>query len=174
MRPTEKTLAEQHAAQAKFVEYTQSWARPAALEPEAVFRPWATKNLGPSGSLPAQVAAKVMDDFLPSSSDAFHWRLLEAYFSENRTISDREVLGDLAAEVGGDRDDFLDALSELWPVTAAQVIDEHNSAVAQGITAVPTTVIGGLLPVPGAQDVSSFINWIDRMLTRRSSASDLH
>ena len=33
---------------------------------------------------------------------AMHYRLLEAYFSENRTISDWEVLAELVSEIGED------------------------------------------------------------------------
>ena len=169
MRPQEKTPDEQRADQARFVEYTKSWQRPAALEPEAVFRVWASDDLGPSGSMGAQVAAKVMDDFAPGSADAFHWRLLEAYFSENRTISDPEVLADLAAEVGEDRAGFAEALRQGWPAAAGQVIDEHNEAWEAGITAVPTVLIDGVLPIAGAQEVDSYVTWIDRLLAKRSA-----
>jgi len=109
-----------------------------------------------------------MDDFSPQAADAFHWRLLEAYFSENRTISDPEVLGQLAAEIGEDTDRFLDAVQGQWQQAAGKVIDEHNEAWEKGITAVPTVLVGGVLPIAGAQEVDSYITWIDRLLAKRS------
>ncbi|MBT5139289.1 MAG: hypothetical protein HOH36_01265 [Acidimicrobiaceae bacterium] len=153
--------------QAKFVKYTESWLRPAATEPDAKFQVWATDNLGPTSSIPAQVAAKVMDGFAPESADAFHWRLLEAYFSENRTISDWSVLGDLAAEIGVDRSGFLAMVNEQQQVAAQMVIDEHNSAIENGVTAVPTIVLDNALPIPGAQELESYEIWINKLLAKR-------
>ncbi len=153
--------------QAKFVSYTESWLRPAAIEPDARFRVWATDNPGPTSSIPAQVAAKVMDGFAPDAADAFHWRLLEAYFSENRTISDWSVLGDLAAEVGVDRQAFLTMVTEQQQDAAKLVIDEHNSAIENGVTAVPTIVLDNALPIPGAQELESYVVWINKILAKR-------
>lgn len=153
--------------QAKFVKYTESWLRPAATEPDAKFQVWATDNPGPTSSIPAQVAAKVMDGFAPEAADAFHWRLLEAYFSENRTISDWSVLGDLAAEVGVDRPAFITMVNEQQKVATQMVIDEHNSAIENGVTAVPTIVLDNALPIPGAQELESYEIWINKLLAKR-------
>ena len=45
--------------QEKFVTYTESWRRPAATEPGAVFNVWATDEPQPSSSVPAHVAGMV-------------------------------------------------------------------------------------------------------------------
>jgi predicted DsbA family dithiol-disulfide isomerase len=47
------------------------------------------------------------------------------------------------------------------------VIDEHNAAIEQGVTAVPTIVLDDVLPVQGAQDLESYERWIERLLERR-------
>jgi predicted DsbA family dithiol-disulfide isomerase len=93
---------------------------------------------------------------------------MDAYFAENRTISDAEVLADLAADVGVDGGGFIRYLVENERVYAAAVIDEHNAAIEQGVTAVPTIVLDDVLPVQGAQDLESYERWIERLLERRS------
>ncbi len=155
--------------QEEFVAYTQSWLRPASLEPEADFRTWATTNPAPMGSLPAHIAAKAMAGFAPDAADAFHHRLLSAYFTENRTISDWSVLGEVAEEVGVDRHDFVSVAREQERSLATVVIDEHNSAIQSGVTAVPTIVLDDVLPVQGAQDVATYETWINRLIDRRHS-----
>lgn len=151
----------------KFVNYTQGWNRMKEMEPRADFVPWASDDDPPSSSLPAQVAHKVVQANWPDAAREMHDRLMTAYFTENRTISDWGVLADIAAESGIDRDEFLTMLDEQRQSFAQQVIDEHNSAIEQGITAVPTVVINEVLPVPGAQDSDSYIAWIERLLERQ-------
>lgn len=149
--------------QAAFVEYTRHWARPAEMEPATVFRTWATDNPQPSSSIPPHVAAKAVAIVAPAAGRDFHRRLLEAYFSENRTISDWEVLYQLADDVGVDRAGLATVVDEQGGQLTALVIDEHNEAINNQITAVPTTVIAGVLPVPGAQDVDTLEMWIERV-----------
>ena len=48
------------------------------------------------------------------------------------------------------------------------MIDEHNEAINQGITSVPTVVINQVLPVPGAQETETYINWISRLIERKN------
>lgn len=149
--------------QAAFVEYTRRWARPAEMEPATVFRTWATDNPQPSSSIPPHVAAKAVAIIAPAAGRAFHRRLLEAYFSENLTISDWDVLYQLAVDVGLDRAELTTVVEEQGQRLTELVIEEHNEAISNGITAVPTTVIAGVLPVPGAQDVDTLEMWIERV-----------
>ena len=156
----------------KFVSYTQGWERMAEMEPRASFVPWTSEstNEPPASSLPAQVAHKVVEASWPDAAEALHWRLLRAYFTESRTISDWNVLAEVVADVGVDRSEFVTMVGEQRAAMAQLVIDEHNSAIEQGITAVPTVVINGVLPVPGAQDSDTYINWIERILERQADA----
>lgn len=151
-----------------FVKYTQSWLKPAALEPAAVFNVWASDAPAPSGSIPAQVAAKAMVSIAPELSMTFDRALLSAYFTDNRDISDLAVLADVAGECGADRTEFASYMELNDATLTRQVLDEHNEAVEFGITAVPTVVIDGVLPVPGAQEVDLYEHWIRRILDRRS------
>lgn len=151
-----------------FVAYTQGWQRMGEMEPRAAFNPWSneTDNDPPSSSLPAQITHKVVEANWPEAATALHWRLLEAYFTENRTISDWDVLADIVTEVGVDRDEFVTMAQEQRESLSAVVIDQHNSAIEQGVTAVPTVLINNVLPVPGAQDSASYIAWIDKIISR--------
>lgn len=138
----------------------------AEMEPRATFVPWATDDDPPSSSLPALIAAKIVEGTYPDHIGAFRRRLFAAYFSENRTISSWPVLRSLAEDVGIDGDAFDTLVPQQRPALAQLVIDEHNEAIGQGITAVPTVVINGVLPVPGAQESETYINWIERIIER--------
>lgn len=126
----------------KFAAYTRSWERPASLEPTVTFNEWSGDNAPPSHSLPSAVAGKVAARFGPDAYKSFHRRAMEAYFTENRTISDRPVLLDIAEEAGLDRAEF----EEMWQANehelVAEVVTEHNEAVGAGINAVPALVVG--------------------------------
>ena len=138
----------------------------ADLEPRADFQPWATQNAPPSGSLPAQLAHKVVLSEWPEMAMDMHYRLLKAYFSENRTVSNWDVLADLVSSIGGDSDHFLSVVQEKREIFTNTVISEHNEAINQGITAVPTVLINNVLPEPGAQETETYINWIGRIIER--------
>ena len=99
-RPEERTVE-------AFREYTTSWSRPAAMEPAARFRVWEGGE-PPSHSLPSAIGGKVAESFGSEAFDRFHHRLLEAYFAENRTISDPEVLAAVAGEAGLDARAFAE------------------------------------------------------------------
>ncbi len=154
------------------MQYSQNWLTMADLEPRTVFNPWTedTASDPPPSSLPAQVAHKVVEANWPEFARKVHWGLLEAYFSQNRDISDWNVLADVVAEVGVDRDSFAEAVNTQRQAMAELVIDEHNLAIEQGITAVPTVLINEVLPVPGAQESDSYIIWIERILERQATA----
>lgn len=121
--------------------------------------------------MPAHVAAKSLALLEPELADEFHHRLLEAYFTHNRTISDWGVLADLAAETGLDRDEFMAFTAERERTLVDEVIGEHNEAIQSGITAVPTMVLDEVLPVQGAQEVDTVSRWIERLLDRRLGGS---
>lgn len=155
----------------KFTKYTESWANPAAVEPRAVFNQWSGEHAPPSSSMPAQIAWKIVGANWPEAEKLLHHRLLKAYFTENLTISDWDVLADLVQQVDVNREDFLAIASEQRQQIAQLVIDDHNEAVEQGIGAVPTLLINHALPVPGAQDLDSYLLWIQKIIDRRAEAA---
>lgn len=151
----------------KFVEYTKSWLNPAAQEPDAEFQVWASDAPQPTSSIPAQVAWRVLQQSVPDLAEAYHWRLLTAYFSENRDISDGEVLVALAVEVGADETEFRSALLEHGDAWTQAVIDEHNSAIQNGVTAVPTVVFADVFPIPGAQPTETYERILEKLEAKR-------
>lgn len=145
-----------------FVAYTESWRRPAAMEPEAQLTPWSSGSAPPSHSVPAAVAAKVASGMGVGAWARYHRALFRAYFSENRTISEPAVLVAVAAEVGLDAERFGAELAERRPELEAQVFAEHNRAIEAGITAVPAVVVGHTYLMSGAVEVEEYRRLIDR------------
>jgi predicted DsbA family dithiol-disulfide isomerase len=76
-------------------------------------------------------------------------RLFAAYFEEGRHIGQIEDLADLAAEIGLDRDEVMEALTSASYLAAVDA--DKAQAVAYGISGVPFFVIDGRFGISGAQ-----------------------
>lgn len=124
-----------------FRRYTESWRRPAEAEPAAAFRVWTGDDPPPSHSRPPAVAGKVAANFGADAFDRFHLALMRAYFAGNRTISERDVILDVAGSVGLDTEVFARLLDERGAELDAAVVADHRDALARGIAAVPTVVV---------------------------------
>ncbi len=81
-------------------------------------------------------------------SEAFADRVFRAYFNEGRNIGGQGVLGDLAADVGLDRD-ALDLALESNRYTA-RLRNNTSEAHQHGVDGVPTFFVGDY-PLVGAQ-----------------------
>ncbi len=81
-------------------------------------------------------------------------RLFGAYFTDGLNVGDHDVLADLAAEIGLDRTQALDALTTgaFGNDFEADVLQAHEL----GITGVPFFVFNGTYAVSGAQPVEVF------------------
>lgn len=87
-------------------------------------------------------------------------RLLSAYFAEGRHVGRIDDLADLAAEIGLDRAEVVEALkSEQF---LADVQADKDQAIAYGISGVPFFVIDKKFGVSGAQDPSVFIEVLQK------------
>lgn len=151
----------------KFTKYTESWARPADMEPEAKFTtPWASGANPPSSSFPAQMAWKASAHFGEEAQQRYHHALLDAYFVQNRDISDGPELANIAHECDIDRDAFVEHFTAQHDALREQVAAEHNSAIQRGISAVPSVVLNELFPIPGAQDVETYERMVERVIER--------
>jgi len=82
-------------------------------------------------------------------------RLFAAYFEEGRHVGRVDDLADLAAEIGLDRDEALEALTSSTYLPAVDA--DKAQAIAYGISGVPFFVIDGRLGVSGAQEPSTFV-----------------
>lgn len=81
-------------------------------------------------------------------------RLFAAYFTEGKHVGDHEVLADLAAEVGIDRVEALEALATGAYADAVEA--DVQQARELGIGGVPFFVLDGRYAVSGAQPVEVF------------------
>jgi predicted DsbA family dithiol-disulfide isomerase len=86
--------------------------------------------------------------------------LFRAHFTDNRDVSDHDVLADVAASVGLDA---ARARTILAGEEFAEMVRVEEAYWAdQNITGVPAFVLGGRMLVPGAQDPEIFIRVIER------------
>lgn len=81
-------------------------------------------------------------------------RIMAAYFEQGQVVSDIEVLADLAAEVGLDREAALSALRD--NTYGADVQADIAQAREFGIQGVPFFVVNGKYGISGAQEASTF------------------
>lgn len=86
--------------------------------------------------------------------------LFRAHFTDNRDVSDHDVLADVAASVG------LDAARARTILAGEEfgemVRVEEGYWADQNITGVPAFILGGRMLVPGAQDPEVFVRVIER------------
>ena len=84
--------------------------------------------------------------------------LFAAHFTDNRDISDTEVLADIAEDVGLDRPQALEVLVDQR--YAQQVRSAEHQVQQQGIQSVPAIIFNQRHLVSGAQGVDNFKNII--------------
>jgi putative protein-disulfide isomerase len=102
---------------------------------------------------------------------AFLARAQRAFYAEGRDVTTAEVLGDLAEELGLEREPFLEA----WASDQAKQETWRDYAISQraGVTGFPTLVAGpnaeGVYGVvtrgfaPGEQVVAILKEWLERI-----------
>ncbi|WP_379546121.1 DsbA family oxidoreductase [Qipengyuania sp. DSG2-2] len=87
--------------------------------------------------------------------------LFKAHFNQRRRIGERDVLLDIAADVGLTREEALAALND--DATAARVRAEERQAWDANITGVPAMVIANKFMVPGAQPPEAYVTALRRV-----------
>jgi len=95
-------------------------------------------------------------------------RLFRAYFVEGRFVGSHEVLADLAAEAGEDRDAVLEFLAS--GVGLDEVAQAEARAASLGITGVPFFIVDGRYGLSGAQPAEAFVEALRR--ARQPQAAD--
>ena len=99
--------------------------------------------------------------------DAMLERLYRAYFTEQRSIFDRESLVALGAETGLDTEEARQALDR--GAFAEAVADDLREARSLGITGVPFFVIDGRYGISGAQPAEVFSQALARVWEERDA-----
>ncbi len=100
----------------------------------------------------------------PAVQHDLHQRLFRAYFTDNLDVADHAVLARLAAEAGLDHDLAGEVLAT--GAYADTVRAEEAGASDRDIHAVPTFVIEGRWAIPGAQDIDTFVELLQRARER--------
>jgi predicted DsbA family dithiol-disulfide isomerase len=91
-------------------------------------------------------------------------RLFAAYFGEGANVADHEVLAAAAGDVGLDTEDAARVLGS--GAHQVEVRDDLVAAVEREITGVPAFVVADRFLIPGAQEVETFQQLLDRALVR--------
>lgn len=97
-------------------------------------------------------------------------RLLSAYFEQGRHFGHLDVLADVAAEAGLDRDDALRSLES--DEYLADVRADQAQATEFGINGVPFFVFESKYGVSGAQDPAVFLNVLDTVSAEMAAAPE--
>lgn len=101
--------------------------------------------------------------------DPVHTRLMHAYWSEGMDLGDDDVLLDLAAEQGLDRDEAATALAD--GRYTDRVMASTQEANRIGINAIPAFVLGRRLLVLGAQPEELFEQAVAQLQESESEES---
>ena len=88
-------------------------------------------------------------------------RLFKAYFAEGADIGDTQVLADIGAQAGMDRDLVLRLLRS--DADRDEIAARDKDARDKGCSAVPTFVVSGYHVVPGAQPAELWERVIDEL-----------
>ncbi len=103
-------------------------------------------------------------------AEAMKERLLRAYFTESRPISDHATLVALAGEVGLDPDRAAEMLA--GTEFADEVRADEARAAALGATGVPFFVIDGRIGLPGAQPPDVLLRFLERAWETRDAGGE--
>jgi predicted DsbA family dithiol-disulfide isomerase len=87
-------------------------------------------------------------------------RLFRAYFTDAENLEDKNLLADLAAEVGLEREQAVAALES--DAFQSEVRADESAATNLGIRGVPFFVLGGKYAVSGAQPLEVFTDALDK------------
>lgn len=111
-----------------------------------------------------RLAAWALDTAGAQAQNELHQRLFRAYFTDNRDLADHAVLAELAGETGLDADRATEILAT--DAYAEAVRADERQAGEMDIHAVPTFVIEGRWAIPGAQDIDTFVELLERAAER--------
>lgn len=87
--------------------------------------------------------------------------LFTAHFTNNRDISDINVLADIAAEIGLDRSEALAVLEGQFFAQEVRTAEQHWQQ--QGIQSVPAIIFNERHLVSGAQGVDNYLNILEQL-----------
>lgn len=90
--------------------------------------------------------------------------LFDAHFQQRRQIGDPQVLADVAASVGLDRDGALAAIAD---EALGQIVRrEEAQAWDMNISGVPAMVVNGKFLIPGAQEPETYVQVLRKVVAK--------
>lgn len=98
--------------------------------------------------------------------------LLYAFFTKSEHIGDREVLANIAAEVGLDRAKALSHLND-DRAYANEVRADQETAKALGVQGVPFFVLNNKYAISGAQPIETFLAALEKVWEEQQSKPEL-
>jgi predicted DsbA family dithiol-disulfide isomerase len=98
-------------------------------------------------------------------------RLLKAYFTDSKHISDYAVLAELASEIGLDREEVKHVLESNR--YSEEVRKDEEEAAQLGIRGVPFFVINSKYAISGAQPTEIFLQALEKVWEEENSATPL-
>jgi len=118
-------------------------------------------NVGPFNvdSRPALVAEKFAES--QGKGEAFHNAVMQAYWQQAQKIDDRDILQEIAANIGLDTGDFASVLEN--PAFAAEVSADINLAHEYSLDGVPALVFANKYLVMGAQPYEILEKVVERV-----------
>ncbi len=118
-------------------------------------------------SRPALIGAKYAEQH--GKGDAYHAALFRAYWQEAQDISDKQVLGSIAQNIGLDETAFLAALDD--SILESDVNQDILQAQVFQITGVPAMVFINKYLIPGAQPYDELVRVVDYIRQRENGDS---
>jgi len=98
-------------------------------------------------------------------------RLLSAHFTESKYLGDREVLLDLAEEVGLDRSQSKEVLQS--DAFLDEVLMDQQEAQQLGVQGVPFFVLNRKYAISGAQPLDTFVKSLEKVWEEENQPSPL-
>ncbi|WP_102028425.1 DsbA family oxidoreductase [Salirhabdus sp. Marseille-P4669] len=119
-------------------------------------------EMKPTNTFTAHRLAKFAKDKGSEVEKKMTEKLLYAYFTESRLISDEETLADIAEEVGLNRQEALEVIKDTNKYANEVRIDE-SVAQQYGITGVPFFIINQKYAISGAQPLETFTSALQKV-----------
>ncbi len=149
-----------------FRSYTRSWQRPAEQVDAGEFRSWQGDAGPPTHSVPPHRVAKAAARHGEAAFRRMHERLLRAYFSESRDVTDPDTLRELWIDA-----ELPEQAFDRWtdPQLLQEVHEQHREALEVGVTGVPALRMLGIdAVVVGAQPLETYRRWVERFRAKQA------
>ncbi len=148
---------------AVFNDYRKThWTNANSQPDSGNFTLWESEEEFPDCSMPSAEAGLAARFQGAKEWETFHDNLLAAFFTENRNISDKAVVYDVAEQSGLDMDRFRDAMGS--GDLRQKAMKEYVEATNLGITGIPSVVVNDKALLVGAVPTEQYRYVIDTIL----------